>query len=150
MPCECSNLDWSDVIAEARAKGEATPEHHPNCLVQCQRIAQSFIDHYANEPSFQPLDKTFTGNDSTYVQTLRTQSGFRLCISSLATHVLPYDATPELIQAVYDGYCLDRMKQIQKAIDSCQCLTGCTCLIPDPLPEIKFGNSTAYRSNGYD
>lgn len=32
--CECAQLDWSEVIAEARRRGEPTPEHHPDCKRQ--------------------------------------------------------------------------------------------------------------------
>jgi hypothetical protein len=41
--CECANLDWSDVIADARAKGEATPEHHPLCMAELQALAHQTV-----------------------------------------------------------------------------------------------------------
>lgn len=31
MPCPCSSLDWSDIIADCFRRGVPTPLHHPMC-----------------------------------------------------------------------------------------------------------------------
>lgn len=39
--CECAQLDWSEVIAEATRRGEPTPEHHPDCWRKDGPLAQA-------------------------------------------------------------------------------------------------------------